>query len=293
MRAADFAWACGLVAGGLPVGAWAEGLSPRETAAVLPPGATEVAVFGPLRRGLSPRVEVSTHPLVAAFLAPNIAARVAVLHPPDHDVSLSLEPTLSVPTMALTSPPPLGAEGYLTPTCAVDAAEPARAPDDCQRSGEVLAAGLGLTATLEAWAAWTARIDYTHGVLLTGERAAPLDAWAPVDLLLAPVYSTYRAHVGLRGDRAVTDWLRVALEAHLWRVGEGPIPGRDPHTFGAHLGTDWATSARTRLTAGVFYWNSDQRRTRLVKDSEGFSRYERVRSHDVLPTLDFIIRFAD
>ena len=293
MRAACLACVVFLATGSGPGAARAEALSPRETAALLPPGATEVAVFGPLRHGLSTAVEVSSHPLVAFFLAPNISARIALRPPRAHGFSLSLEPAVSVPTMALGNPPPLGVEGYLTPSCAVDSAEPARAPADCQRSGTVVATGLGLMATLEAWAVLTARVDYTHGVRLTGERAAALDAWAPVDLLLAPVFSTYRAHIGLRGDRAVTDWLRVALEAHLWRVGEGPIPGRDPHTFGAHVGTDWATSARTRLTAGVFYWNSDQRRTRLVKDADGYSRFERARSHDLLPTLDFIIRFGD
>jgi hypothetical protein len=290
---AAFAAGYGLFSGPGPTSAEAALLKPRETADVIAPGTTELPVFGPLRHGLHADVELSTHPLVAVFAAPNLAARVALVHATHHGFSLSVEPAVSVPTMALSSPPPLGVEGYLTPTCAVDAVEPARAHGDCQRSGEVIAAGLGVVASLESWATLTVRLDYTHGFLLRGARAAPLDAWAPVDLLFAPVFSAYRAHASLRADRAVTGWLRLSVETHLWRVGEGTTPGRDPHTFGAHLGTDWATSDRTRLTAGVFYWNSDQRRTRLVTDTEGFSRYERVRSHDVLPTLDFITRFGD
>jgi hypothetical protein len=264
----------------------------RDTAAGMPEGATEIAVAGPLRHGLTPTFEVSTHPLV--FLAAmNAAARVTVLAPGGHGWTLSLEPALSLPTMALSSPPPLGLEGYLTPSCAVRDAEPGRAPDDCERSGEVLAIGLGVAATLETWATVTARVDYTHGFLLTGDRAAPLDTWAPVDLLFAPVFASFRAHAGLRVDRSVTDWLRLAAELHVWRVGQGPVPGRDPHTYGAHIGTDWATSPATRLTLGVMYWNSDQRRRRLVEDADGYSRYEAVRSHDVWPTLDFIARFGN
>lgn len=278
------AFAGGVAAGGP---AAADDFPARDTAFIGAPGATSVGIFNPLRHVPRAGLELSTHPLFG-LIAPNVAARFHLWTSPDAPLTVALETGLSLPSGAFGAAPPFGLEGYLTPSCKVHDAEPDRAPGDCDRPGVFVVPSLGLAVSHGRETALTARLDFAPGLLVDGERAPPRDTWAPLDLVFAPVFNRWRAHLGLRADHRVFDFLRLAVEAHVYRVGEGPPPVRSPWTFVGHLGTDWRTSVHTRLTAGAMYWNSDQRRVDLVKDADGYSRFEHVRSHDFGPTLDFL-----
>jgi hypothetical protein len=272
--------------------ATAQTLAPRDTAHVGPAGSGGVGIFNPLTYTPTAGVELSTYPL-AALIAPNGAMRAHLYTAEDAPLTLSWELGASLPSAAFLSGPPLGLAGYVTPSCKVHAAEPDRAPNDCQRPGAVFAPSLGLAASWGRDDVLTAKVDYTYGFLLSGERGTPLDTWAPLNLLFAPVFDTWRAHLGVRYDHALLPGWRVAAEAHLYRVARGPVPGRDPHTFVAHLGTDLRTTTHTRLTFGAMYWNSDQRAVEVEPDADGYSRFVHVRSHDFGPTLDFLWRWGD
>lgn len=267
-------------------GASAEPLAPRGHAAVAPEGTWSVGVFNPLTWVPVEGLEVQTHPLLT-FAAPNVAARYALLR--GAPVALTLEGGLALPWAAFAFAPPLGVQGYLTPSCKVEAAEPARG-DSCQAPGPTLIPRLGIAASWGEEHPLTLRLDGAAGWALDGSRPLPLDTLAPLDLAFAPVAHTWRAHLGVRYDRGVLPWLRVAAEADLYRVGQGVQgdTGRDLWTWAAWIGADLQTSKRTRLALGLAYWNSDQRRVVEEQDAEGFTRLVHVRSHDLLPTVDML-----
>lgn len=259
----------------------------RETAWLGAPGATSVGVFNPLTHVPRAGVELSTYPLFG-LLVPNAAARFHLFSAVDEPVTLVLETGLSLPGGVFTVAPPFGLQGYLTPSCKVERTEPGRAPEDCDRPGTFLVPTVGLAASHGHETVVTARLDFAPGLLVDGERAPPRDTWAPLDLLFAPVFNQWRAHLGLRADHRLLGFLRLAGEAHVYRVAAGPPPVRSPWTLVGHVGTDWRTTPHTRLTLGASYWNSDQRRIVAIEDNDGYSRFEHVRSHDFGPTLDFI-----
>lgn len=265
----------------------------RDTARIGPAGSGQVGVFNPLvfvpRAGL----EVATHPFFA-LIAPHAQTRLRLLDAPDQPLAVSATAGLGLPSAAFDWAPPFGLRGYFSPSCKVVGDDPARSPEDCQRPGLVLAPSLGAQATYGRESALTATVDATYGFVLSGRRTEPLDTYAPLELVFAPVFRTYRAHAGVRFDQALGDQWRVATEIHVHRLGEGEsdVP-RSPWVLSAYLGADWATTPSTRLTAGAMYWNSDQHAVRLVKDRDGYSRYERIRSHDFAPTLDFLWRWGD
>lgn len=263
----------------------AAALAPRDAARLPPAGTVEIGVFNPLRLVPVDGLQVELHPLVF-LVAPHLTLRRQVLAADTW--ALAVEGGLALPSSAFSEPPPYGLEGYLTPSCKVGGAEPDRAPESCQAPGTFVVPSAGLVLSHGREHVTTARLDYAAGILVAGERPDPLDTWAPLDLLLAPVFNGHRVHLGLRYDRSLLDWLRLAGEAHLWHVGAGPPPARSPWVMALHLGTDLRTSTHTRLTVGAIYWNSDQREVALVRDADGYSRFERVRSHDFGPTADFL-----
>ena len=56
----------------------------------------------------------------------------------------------------------------------------------------------------------------------------------------------------------------------------------------AHLGLDIAVFQQSRIAVGALWANSDQGATELKTSADGFSERVRVRSNNILPTLDFI-----
>jgi len=275
-------------------------LEARESALTPARGAWSVGVFNPLRLQVSDDWGLELHPL-AALLAPHVEVHHALRRPaltaePAH--ALTLLYGLSAAPWALRFALPLGLRGYLGPSCLVTAAEPGRG--GCQESGWGVTPKAGARYSYARLGqALTAEADLAAGILLSGERPAPLDAYAPVELMFAPLTRTWRAHLGARAARRVWARLSVAAEVDLFwvgspeaafvRVGEGGA--RSPWTLSAYVGGDVALGAHLSLTAGVMYWNSDQRAAVFERDAGGFSRKVFVRSHDLWPTVDLMWRY--
>jgi len=68
----------------------------------------------------------------------------------------------------------------------------------------------------------------------------------------------------------------------------GPVAAIDPFIVTAHLGLDIAVFKYSRITVGALWANYDQGQTAVVTNADGFSDRIRVRSNNILPTLDFI-----
>ncbi len=281
--------------GGEDVGAAAPGaqaagsaMAARDSADLAPKGTVRVGVFTPLSWVIREGVELEAHPLLV-FVAPSVTGRFAVGKV--RGVRLLVEAGLGLPTTALRTGLPPGLQGNLTPACKVSTAEPERG-DSCDLTGHVLVGRVGLAASVGDAHISTLRLDGAYGALLSGERARPLDSWAPLDLLLAPVFRTTRLHAMVRHDRALHRRLRGSGELHIYRVGGVEGDGdRSLWALTAHLGLDFALTDETRITAGALYTNHDGRATDVSVGADGFAHRERVRSHRLWPTLDVIWTF--
>jgi hypothetical protein len=274
---------------GAPVSLTARPLEERDSGITQPKGAWSVGLFNPLNWQVSERVGLEVHPL-AFFAAPHLTLSHQLSTHNGHHISALYG--LSAPSWALKNSLPFGLRGYLGPSCLVSVAEPER--EGCQESGWGLSPLLGARwAHKQGPQVLTATLDVAVGVMLSGDRPTPLDTYAPVEVLFAPLTNTWRAHLGARAARRIADRLSLSLELNVWRTGEGPALGleaepKSPWVLSAHAGADIALTAHLSATLGVIYYNSDQRATRYVLDSEGYAQQERVRSHDVWPTLDLM-----
>jgi hypothetical protein len=249
-----------------------------------PVGTWSIGVFNPLRWVPTENLEVSTHPLVAVG-SPNVLGRYDLDLDPQWTVAI--EAGLSVPWATFSSPLPLGLQGFFYPSCQVSTAEPERG-DTCREPTAHIVPRAGVVASFGTHNVWTLRLDSAVGIPLGDEDVSPTDAWPYLDLLLAPVSTGHRSRLLLRYDHELTGWLRFDVEAAGLLVGAGSDPERNPVVLYGHLGADLKTSAGTRLTLGVAYWNSDQHQRELTTDADGFSEWEDVRTHDLAPTIDFI-----
>lgn len=266
-------------------------LLPRDTARVGELGELSVGVFNPLRWAFAEDLELETHPL-AFVVAPNATVRHEPWRGQLEPFALSFEVGLTLPWGAFRLTPPLGTKGFFTPSCAVRSAEPERG-DTCEAPGLFLVPRAGVVLSHGRVNVFTARLDAATGVRLSGLRPDPLDAWPYLDLLLAPIFNGHRARLGVRYDHALLERLRVAAELSLYHVGRGPEPGRSPWVVNAWLGADLGITESMRLSAGLTYYNSDQRRVVLEKGADGFSRFVPARSHDLMPTVDLIWAFGE
>ena len=264
--------------------AWA--MEARSTADIQPQGSYSVGLFNPLTLSVNDHVELETHPLFF-FAAPHLQLKASHLTSAEGPWRLSSIWSLSFPHPALNASPPLGLQGYFLPTCKVAQAEPSR-EQWCDEPGWIVVPKWGLVASKGKQNVLTLQMDFAAGLLIAGERPAPLDTYPMLDLLLAPIFNRWRAHLSTRYDFEVFSWLRVSSEGHIYRVGERSNSPRDPWTFALHSGVDIELGSATRLALGLYYWNSDQKRIEIVKGSDGFVRTEPIRSHDLVPTFDII-----
>lgn len=266
----------------------------RDTADVLAPGHGSVGVFNPLRIGVANRLELEAHPLVF-FVAPHVTARVALYESKDTagapiGVSVTAEAGVSLPTlgMRLTS-------GYLFPSWETSD----------NRVGWMLVPRVGLLLSDHVFTAdvWTVRADAAFRLPLGPNSAAPLDSFlAPLEVLLAAPLTGLCTHLGGAYDKALGQRLRLRGEFNVYVTGArghlfvggvdmGPLEQLNPVILTAHLGLDIAVFEQGRVTVGVLWGNYDQGETKVVPDADGFSKRERVRSNNVLPTVDYIWGF--
>lgn len=217
-----------------------------------------VGVFAPLTYALSDIVELRAHPLLF-LIAPNIAARVN--HLERHGLRITGEYGVWVPTGPLRL-----ARGYLFPTGA-------EIPwMIIPTVGAVVSGGDPLANV------WTASADVAYRFRFGPTSLTPTNAPGPLEMVLAPAVGGYRIRAGGAYDMALGDAWRVRGYGDLfvWPGGE-----LSPVAYRLGAAADVAVGERSRFTFGAVYWNSDSGRADLATG-------ERVRSHDILPTLDFI-----
>jgi hypothetical protein len=248
-------------------------LLPRETALV---GVERfsVGVFNPLTLRLSERMELRSHPLLF-LVAPNAILRVGYVRNPT-GWSMAAEYGLSIPTVAMRL-----SQGYLFPSW--------------KRGGGTIGwtvaprAGAVVTRGFSTPTAVTASIDLTVGVPISRSDAMPLDAPAPLNLLMAPVLTGARAHAGVLIDRALTDALRLRGYGDAYVIGRSSLRsavqglGWSNLVTRVGLGLDFSPGRRrlNRLTLGFAWWNSDQHEI-------DETTFERVRTNEFWPTVDFV-----
>ena len=248
----------------------------RDTALVASKGTYSVGVFNPLRIAVANRLELETQPLVF-LVSPNLIARVAHLEIGDR-LRLTGEYGLSLPVLAMKL-----LQGHLFPSW-----------DNHEgRVGWILAPRAGLVASVgDPWLdVFTVRADLTVGLVLSHTDTMPLDTYAPLELLFAPVTSGYRGRFGVLYDRRLGRRWRARGYADLYLTGTGELhdPGDNPFAGSPRLttrlgaGVDFALGRRlkNRLTFGVAWWNYYQHEIDPIT-------FESKRSNDIFPTIDFI-----
>lgn len=272
----------------------AESLMPRETARILAPGQWQMGLFNPLRYGLN-WVEIELHPVV--FLAaPHVDVKVPLTSThPDH-WQWTAHLGLGVPTLGWRLAKPMGLAGDLVPSCKVAEADP-KAAGWCKRPGWLLVPKLGVWATREyghdirgdGFSTLTLRAEIASGLAVSGQEAAPLDAWGPVDVQLAPQIGRTRAQLRAGVDHRVLDGLRLRGElGGYWVSRPAGDDAVSPWTVSVYLGLDARLTAHTRVTLGAMVYDLDRRQQVIEKTADGFDKYSYVRSHEVWPTVDLI-----
>lgn len=263
--------------------ALAEPLPARDTADVGRRGSWSVGVFNPLRFAPFEGVELQAHPL-AFLVAPNLDARFALVRAP---LRLTLEAGLSLPTFGLRL-----TKGYLFPAWTLS--------DNDIGWMLIPRVGLLLSGDVSPRGVWTLKSDGAWRAPLGPNQATALNSFfAPLDVLLAAPLTGACYRLGGAYDHALSERLRLRGEVNLYLTGPqgrlpvpdsdgGPIAGLSPLIVTAHAGVDFAVSANSRFTLGVLWANADQGATRVVTGSDGYSERERVRSQNIVPTLDFI-----
>lgn len=255
----------------------------RDTADVGKQGDYSVGIFNPLRIAVLDGFELEANPLVF-FVAPNVNARFRVFGGP---LRLAAEAGLSVPTfgMRLT-------KGFLFPSWGTSKND----------IGWMVIPRVGvlLSGTVFEHSVWTAKADAAFRVPLGPNSATPLNSFlAPLEILFAAPLTGVCARVGGAYDHALGETFRLRGEANLYLTGgqgnlsllgtnAGPIAPVSQLIFTAHVGVDIAVFKQSRITAGVLFANYDQGGSDVVKGADGFSERVRVRSNNVLPTIDYI-----
>lgn len=265
----------------------------RDSALTTQVGRWSMGLFNPLRVQFARDWSAELHPLVALAVAPH--AKLWHRWWSHDGITVSGLYGFTTPAWSLQQAPPLGLAGYFAPSCDVLAAEPSRAPESCQRAGVDFAPQLGVRASgLGAASVWTLEADIAAGLMISGDRPAPLDTYTPVEVAYLPSTHLYRAHIGARHSMRVARPLIINVGADLYLSGQADdavTPERDPLIFSVNASLDWAMTRHLTLTLGAILWSGDQRAFELVEDSEGFVTKESLRSYDLYPTFDLIWRY--
>ena len=146
----------------------------------------------------------------------------------------------------------------------------------------------------------TFRVEGSMRIPMGPNSATPMNSFlAPLEIVLAAPLTGFCGRMGGAYDHAFGDRLRLRGEVNLYITGQqgnltvdgtnvGPVAAISPYIFTAHLGLDIAVFQYSRITVGALFANYDQGATQVKTGADGFSERVRVRSNNILPTLDFI-----
>lgn len=248
----------------------------REGASLMPPGAWSIGLLSPARLGLSETLELDTQALSWLLLSPNAEVRLKLGGAGSWLFASTYGLSLPTGAMRLT-------QGVLFPTSETSG----------QRPAWVLVPSLGVLASSgprDAAALVTFHLETAFGVPL-GERTTPtLETYAPVELLFAPALTGLRTRAGANGSHALGTVVRARVLAEALTMGRRTDVARSPLVFHGALALEFAIGRRIAVELSGHVYESDQHRTRLVDAGDGTVRRERVRSVDVFPSLDVIVR---
>ncbi len=264
----------------------------RDTADVGNRGSYSVGIFNPLRIAFHNRFELQANPILF-FIAPHLDARFAILKPPVAEgelpmgVRLTAEAGLLMPTFGMRL-----MKGFFFPSWATS-------PNDI---GFMLIPRVALLASGDFFTndVLTVRVDGALRIPLGPNNATPINSFlAPLEILFAAPLTGFCGRLGGAYDHAFGERLRLRGEVNLYLTGQqgnldvqgnnlGPVAAISPFIFTAHLGLDIAVFQYSRITVGALFANYDQGATQVVTRADGFSDRVRVRSNNILPTLDFI-----
>ncbi len=264
----------------------------RDTADVGNAGSYSVGVFNPLRIAFHNRFELQANPILF-FVAPHLDARFAILKPPVEPgqlpmgVRLTAEAGLLMPTYGMRL-----MKGFFFPSWATS-------PNDI---GFMLIPRVGLLFSGDFFTndVLTFRIDAAMRIPMGPNSATPMNSFlAPLEILFAAPLTGFCGRLGGAYDHAFGDRLRLRGEVNLYLTGQqgnlsvngvdvGAVAPISPFIFTAHLGLDIAVFKYSRIAVGALFANYDQGATQVVTRADGFSDRVRVRSNNILPTVDFI-----
>ena len=121
--------------------------------------------------------------------------------------------------------------------------------------------------------------------------AAPKMAWVHWVLYNLPATLTgLRTRAGANGSHALGTVVRARVLAEALTMGRRTDVARSPLVFHGALALEFAIGRRIAVELSGHVYESDQHRTQLVDAGDGTVRRERVRSVDVFPSLDVIVR---
>lgn len=264
----------------------------RDTADVGNAGSYSVGIFNPLRVSFHNRFELQANPLLF-FVAPHLDARFAILKPPVEQgqlpmgVRLTAEAGLLMPTFGMRL-----MKGFFFPSWATSTND----------VGFMLIPRVALLVSGDFLThdVLTFRIDGALRIPMGPNNATPMNSFlAPLEILFAAPLTGFCGRMGGAYDHAFGDRLRLRGEANLYVTGQqgnlnvegtdvGAVAAISPYIFTAHVGLDIAVFQYSRITVGALYANYDRGETQVVTRADGFSDRVRVRSNNILPTLDFI-----
>jgi len=255
------------VADAAPVGA-------RDTATTREPGTWSVGIADPLRIGVAPGVELDAQVLAWLALSPNVGLRTELRRAGRWTVTG--EYGLALPTMGLRL-----TQGYLLPSWEKGGGH----------VGWILVprAGLAISADVprgDLHDAFSVRLGSAVGVPLGHNDAAPLETYAPIEIITAPALRGFRQDTSATYDLALTSWLRGRATLDAWYVGRSLQTDTSPWILGAgiHMDARWG---RLRFSLGAILFDQDQHRTVIEETADGPVR-RRARTRELWPAFDLI-----
>lgn len=250
-----YALCVGLVAA---LAAHGEAFLARETARVRDRLGYSVGLFEPSKLGVGNGIELQANPLLF-LVAPNLDVRVAHLQGAAWALTGEYGAWVPTPALRLT-------KGFLFPSQGKEVPW-----------FVVPHAGLRASFGQVESHVFTLMADVAFGIPLSKSQLTPMGAWPVLEVQLAPIYGGVRGQVGMLYDYKVSNVFRLRgyADAYVQRASPSVL------TLRGGLNVDIRLGKMSRVSLGGLWWNADQH----AVDPQTF---QRVRSNDFLPTVDFI-----